>query len=144
MGAKGWQRLHNAVYVFAALALIHYLLSPDIYPEQYLLSGMFFWLVVWRVLNHRGHGTDVRALAMLAVASGLFTALLEGGWIWAYHGYAASGTLGHNFTLDLGISPAWQILALGVDRPCSFYPASFPPQGDRLSGASARSRDGRR
>ena len=114
MGAKGWQRLHNAVYVFAALALIHYLLSPDIYPEQYLLSGMFFWLVVWRVLNHRGHGTDVRALAMLAVASGLFTALLEGGWIWAYHGYAASGTLGHNFTLDLGISPAWQILALGL------------------------------
>jgi sulfoxide reductase heme-binding subunit YedZ len=114
MGAKGWQRLHNMIYVFAALALIHYLLSPDIYPEQYLLSGMFFWLVVWRVLNHRGHGTDVRALAMLAVASGLFTALLEAGWIWAYHGYAASGTLGNNFTLDLGISPAWQILALGL------------------------------
>ena len=42
MGAKGWQRLHNTVYVFAALALIHYLLSPDIYPEQYLMSGMFF------------------------------------------------------------------------------------------------------
>jgi methionine sulfoxide reductase heme-binding subunit len=114
MGAKGWQRLHNTIYVFAALALIHYLLSPDIYPEQYLLSGMFFWLLVWRVLNHRGHGTDVRALAMLAVASGLFTAFLEAGWILAYHGYAASGTLGNNFTLDLGISPAWQILAVGL------------------------------
>jgi len=38
MGARGWQRLHNAIYVTAALALIHYLLSPDIYPEP-LLSG---------------------------------------------------------------------------------------------------------
>jgi len=114
MGAKGWQRLHNAVYVAAALALIHYLLSPGIYPEQYLMSGMFFWLMVWRVLNRRGQRADVRALAILAMASCLFTAFFEAGWIWAYHGYAPSGTLGNNFTLVLGISPAWQILALGL------------------------------
>jgi methionine sulfoxide reductase heme-binding subunit len=38
MGAKGWKRLHNTIYVIAALALVHYLLSPDIYPEQFLLS----------------------------------------------------------------------------------------------------------
>jgi sulfoxide reductase heme-binding subunit YedZ len=114
MGAKGWNRLHSTIYVLAALALVHYLLSPDIYPEQYLMSGMFFWLMVWRVLNRRGRGTDVRALAMLAVASCLFTALLEAGWIWAYHGYEPSGTLGNNFTLDLGVSPAWKILLFGL------------------------------
>ena len=92
--AHGSERLATAAQHglrVAALALIHYLLSPDIYPEQYLMSGMFFWLMVWRVLNRRGHGTDVRALAMLAVASGLFTALLEAGWIWAYHGYERQG-----------------------------------------------------
>ena len=109
-----WQRLHNALYVIAALALVHYLLSPEVYPEQYLLSGMFFWLMVWRALNRRGLGVDAVALAMLAVASCLFTALLEAGWIWAYHGYEPVGTLGNNFSLDLGISPAWQILALGL------------------------------
>ncbi len=114
MGARSWNRLHNTIYVLAALALLHYLLSPDIYPEQYLMSGMFFWLMVWRVLNRRGQGADVRALAMLAVASCLFTALLEAGWIWAYHGYEPSGTLGNNFTLVLGISPAWKILVLGL------------------------------
>jgi methionine sulfoxide reductase heme-binding subunit len=114
MGAKGWNRLHNTIYVIAALALLHYLLSPDIYPEQYLMSGMFFWLMVWRVLNRHGRGTDVRALAMLAVASCLFTALLEAAWIWAYHGYEPSGTLGNNFTLDLGVSPAWKILLFGL------------------------------
>jgi sulfoxide reductase heme-binding subunit YedZ len=96
------------------LALLHYLLSPDIYPEQFLTSGMFFWLMVWRVLNARGRGADVTALAVLAVASGLFTALLEAGWVWAYHGYEPLGTLRNDFSLDLGIPPAWQVLALGL------------------------------
>jgi sulfoxide reductase heme-binding subunit YedZ len=114
MGAKAWKRLHNTLYVFAALALIHYLLSPETYPDQYLMSGIFFWLMVWRVLNRRGLGTDVTALATLAVASCLFTAFLEAAWIWAYHGYEPSNTLSNNFTLVLGISPAWKVLVLGL------------------------------
>ena len=73
-----------------------------------------FWLLLWRVLNRRRQGADARALAMLAVGSWLFTAFLEAGWIWAYHGYGPAGTLRGNFTLDLGLSPAWQILALGL------------------------------
>jgi sulfoxide reductase heme-binding subunit YedZ len=114
MGAKGWNRLHNTIYVITALALLHYLLSPGEFPEQYLMSGAFFWLMVWRMQNRRGLGTDARALAMLAVASCLFTALLEAGWTWAYHGYGPAGTLGNNFTLVLGVSPAWKILVLGL------------------------------
>jgi sulfoxide reductase heme-binding subunit YedZ len=114
MGAKGWNRLHSAVYVFTALALIHYLLSPGIFPEQYLMSGIFFWLMAWRALNGRGLGTDATALAILAVASCLFAALLEAGWIWAYHGFEPAGTLRNNFTLDLGVSAAWRILVPGL------------------------------
>jgi sulfoxide reductase heme-binding subunit YedZ len=114
MGAKGWKRLHNTIYVIAALALVHYLLSPDIYPEQFLLSGMFFWLIGWRVLNRRGLGTDVMALAMLAVASCMFTLFFEAGWIWAIHGYGPAGTLRNDFSLDLGIPPAWELFALGL------------------------------
>jgi sulfoxide reductase heme-binding subunit YedZ len=86
MGAKGWNRLHNTIYLIAVLALIHYLLSPDYYPDQFLTSGMFFWLMLWRALNRRGYGTDPKVLAMLAVGSCLFTALLEAGWSWVYHG----------------------------------------------------------
>jgi DMSO/TMAO reductase YedYZ heme-binding membrane subunit len=41
VGARNWQQLHNAIYVTGALAIVHYLLSPDIYPEQYLMSGIF-------------------------------------------------------------------------------------------------------
>ena len=136
MGAEGWNRLHNTVYVVTALALFHYLLSPGVFPEQYLMSGMFLWLMVWRVLNRRGLGTDVRALGILAVASCLFTAFFEASWIWAYHGYAPSGTLHNNFTLDLGISAAWQILALGL----LIAVAVFIQQAFRLRAAGTDAR----
>jgi methionine sulfoxide reductase heme-binding subunit len=114
MGPAGWNRLHGTVYVITALALIHYLLSPGSFPDQALTSGMFFWLVVWRVLNRRRRGADAVVLAILAVASCLVTALLEAGWNWAYHGDEPGWVLGNNFSLVLGISPAWKILVIGL------------------------------
>jgi methionine sulfoxide reductase heme-binding subunit len=114
MGAKGWQQLHNTIYAITALALIHFLLSPDAYPEQYLMSGIFFWLMGWRVINRRGHGSDVSALAVLAASASLFAASLEAAWLWAYHDYEPLGTLGNNFSLVLGVSPAWKVLGLGL------------------------------
>jgi methionine sulfoxide reductase heme-binding subunit len=114
MGAEGWNRLHRTIYLIAALALIHYLLSPDTYPEQFLLSGMFFWLMAWRALARRGLGTDPRALAALAVVSALLTALFEPLWVWAIHGYDPMFTLRNDLTLDLGVPPAWEILGLGL------------------------------
>jgi sulfoxide reductase heme-binding subunit YedZ len=114
MGAKGWQQLHNIVYVVTALALLHYLLSPGLFPDQFLMSGIFFWLMVWRALDRRGPGAGAGALALLAVASGLFTAVLEVGWIWAFRGYEMSEIFNIYFTTILGIPPAWTILALGL------------------------------
>jgi methionine sulfoxide reductase heme-binding subunit len=113
MGARGWQQLHNIIYPTAALALIHYLLSPDMYPEQYLMSGIFFWLMAWRMLNRRGLGADAIMLGVLALVSSLFTAFFEAGWIWLYHGYEPWWTIA-NFSLDLGVPAAWKILVLGL------------------------------
>ena len=114
MGANGWQRLHSAVYVITALAILHYLLSPGLFPDQFLLSGLFFWLIVWRGLKRRGRGVNAGALALLAVASSLFTAAFEIGCIWAFRGYALSEIFSIYFTPILGIPPAWTILALGL------------------------------
>src|SRR5262249_6374887 len=97
MGAQGWNRLHSAVYMITALAIVHYLLSPGSFPDQFLLSGMFLWLLLWRALNRHRRGTDAVALAMLAVASCLFTALFEAFWNWAYHGDEPGWVLGNNF-----------------------------------------------
>ena len=114
MGAEGWARLHNTVYVLTFLALVHYLLSPGVYSSQYLMSGMFLWLMAWRWLNGRGQGTDARALVILAIASALFTALFEAVWEWIYQDFEPDWVLGNNFNLTFGVSPAWEILILGL------------------------------
>ncbi|HEY6257567.1 MAG TPA: ferric reductase-like transmembrane domain-containing protein [Xanthobacteraceae bacterium] len=114
MGARGWQRLHNTIYVVSALALLHALLSRGTNPMQYLLTGMFFWLMIWRVLDRYGRGTDPKALAMLAISSCLFAALLEAALVWVKRGYSPVETLGYNFSLIFGIPPVWEILALGL------------------------------
>ena len=136
MGAKGWQRLHTIIYATAALALVHYLLSPDMYPEQYLMSGIFFWLIAWRALNSRGLGTDTIALSALTLAASLFTALLEALWTWAYHDYEPAWTLGNNFSLDLGLAAAWKVLGLGL--LIALVAAGRCPQAAGLSAPRSR------
>jgi methionine sulfoxide reductase heme-binding subunit len=117
MGAKGWQRLHNTNYAITGLAVLHVVLARGTYPEQYMLAGIFLWLMVWRVLARYGLGADARALAVLTAAACVFAALLEAGALWIRRGYEVSWTLGNNFSLaslDIGVPPAWQVLALGL------------------------------
>jgi sulfoxide reductase heme-binding subunit YedZ len=117
MGVKNWQRLHNTNYVVTALAVLHVVLARGTYPEQYLMGGLFLWLMAWRVLDRYGRGSDARALAMLAVLACLVTAFLEAGFAWVRRGYEPSWTLGNNFNLDMlevGMPAAWQVLAFGL------------------------------
>ena len=117
MGAKNWQRLHNTNYVISGLAILHVVLARGTYGEQYLLAGIFVWLMAWRGLAHYGKGNDARALATLTLGSSLFTALLEAGFLWGRRGYELSWSLGNNFSLaylDIAIPPAWEVLGFGL------------------------------
>jgi methionine sulfoxide reductase heme-binding subunit len=121
MGAKKWQRLHNTVYVLTALALIHFLLSPGVYPPQYLMTGMFFWLMVWRSLEKRGKGGDIRRLVLLAIATWFVAAGSETLWVWVYHGFEPGWTFANNFRTNFGISPAWKVFAVALAIPLVAY-----------------------
>jgi sulfoxide reductase heme-binding subunit YedZ len=117
LGARSWQRLHNTNYVISGLAILHVLLARGTYPEQYLLTGLFVWLMAWRVLARYGLGADARALTALAVASCLFTAFLEAGFLLGRRGWEVAGTLANNFNpamLEIGVPPPWQVLAFGL------------------------------
>jgi sulfoxide reductase heme-binding subunit YedZ len=117
MGAKGWQRLHNTNYIISALALLHVVLARGTYAEQYLLCGLFVWLMLWRVLDRYKLGSDAKALLALAVICCLFTAFLEAGFMWGRRGYDVMGTLHINFIwapAEIGIQPPWQVLAFGL------------------------------
>jgi len=87
------------------------------YPEQFILTGIFLWLILWRVLNRYRLGTDLKALVLLAPGSFVLTALLEAVWYWSRRNFDIPGTIRSNFslsTLEIGIPPAWQVLAFGV------------------------------
>jgi sulfoxide reductase heme-binding subunit YedZ len=117
MGAKGWQRLHNTNYIISALALLHVVLARGTYAEQYLLCGLFVWLMLWRLLDRYKLGADAKALIALAVFCSLFTAFLEAGFMWVRRGYDVMGTLNINFMFapaEIGIQPPWQVLAFGL------------------------------
>ncbi len=117
MGATNWQRLHVANYAISGLAILHVVLARGTYAEQYVLAGVFFWLMAWRVLARFRRGANVGALVMLAASSCLFTAGLEAGFLWARRGYGVFTTLVQNLTLfmlDVGYPAAWQVLALGL------------------------------
>jgi methionine sulfoxide reductase heme-binding subunit len=116
MGTKNWQWLHNTIYVISALAILHVVLARGTYAEQYILTAIFFWLMVWRVLASYGLGTSAMALALLAVLSCLVAAFLEAGFLWSRRGFDVWETLGYNFSLsilDVAYPPSWQVLALG-------------------------------
>ena len=117
MGARNWQRLHSTNYVISGLAILHVVLARGTYTEQYMLTGIFFWLMVWRVLARYGLGANAKALTMLAVASCLVAAFLEAGFLWSRRGFDVLETLGYNLTLailDVGYPLAWQVLAFGL------------------------------
>ena len=132
MGARNWQLLHNTVYLASVLAFLH-ILARGTAPEQFLLAGMFFWLMAWRVLDRYGHGSDAKTLAALAVVSCLATAGIEAGCTLSHRGYPLLETLGNNFNLDLGVSAAWQILAIGL----TIAVAAAVRNGIRLSWGQA-------
>ena len=75
-------------------------------------------------------------LAILGVASALFTAFFEAAWMWVYQDFEPVGTLSQNFSLDLGLSAAWQALLPGL----SIAAAAFVQQAYllRMAGLSAR------
>jgi sulfoxide reductase heme-binding subunit YedZ len=139
LGTRNWQRLHNTNYVISGLAVLHVVLARGTYPEQYLLGGIFIWLMAWRMLARYGRGADARALLALALASCLFTALLEAGFMWGRRGYGPVATLGNNFNpamLEVGIPAAWQVLALGL----LFALAALASAAFALGAAAGRAR----
>jgi sulfoxide reductase heme-binding subunit YedZ len=110
----GWKRLHRLAYPLTALGVFHYYLqSKADVSAAVLASGLFAWLMLWRLLP-AGRDRDAAGLALLAVAAGLATAAFEFAW----YGLATRvnpwrvlhGELGVSF----GLRPAAEMLALGL------------------------------
>lgn len=117
LGALRWRRLHQAIYVIALFALIHYFqqTKADVTVPVFAAS-LFFWLIAYRLLAWWQDTNELStvSLLMLAIAVSVVTFAGEAvGIAIAFH-VSPLLVLTMIFDFDAGIRPGWQVLAAGL------------------------------
>ena len=112
-----WRRLHQAIYVIALLALIHYFqqTKADVTVPTFAAS-LFVWLIGYRVLAWWQGGGELSTLSLLALSVGVSLLTFAGEAIGigiAFH-VSPLRVLDTVFDFDAGIRPGWQVLAAGL------------------------------
>ncbi len=114
MGSAAWNRLHYLAYPAIGLAILHFDMSPaSLGGAPFLITGMFVWLMAWRVLHRYGIATNPLALLALGLAVPAASFLFEVGWLALFQGVPVQKTVGFTFELTGGLAPTWQLLILG-------------------------------
>lgn len=115
LGATRWNQLHMLVYPITALGLLHFYMQQKLdVTEPTLMTGLFLWLILWRIAFRFQRGTGLIPMLVLAVAAGVSTALVEAGWYLAATGIDPWRVLGANLAFSYSIRPAWWVLGTGI------------------------------
>ena len=115
MGSLAWTRLHYVAYPAIGLAILHFDMSPGSFGgPPFLMTGMFFWLMAWRVLHRYGVATRPLVLLALGLVTPLVSFAFEVGWLALYQGIRPEKTIAFTFEPVDGLAPTWQLLLLGV------------------------------
>ena len=106
IGAPNWSRLHKLVYAVAPLAIFHfYLQSKADVSEPALMTGLYFILMLARLLNRLGWPAWAVALGSALVAPPA-TALVEAIWYAVVRHVPFFVVLGANFDPDMAPRPS--------------------------------------
>jgi len=129
LGSVRWNLLHRAIYVLAALSAVHFLLRSrtDTF-EPMLMFGLLAWLMGYRLLHKRTGDVTPRALAGLAAASGVVTAVAEVAWHAAATGVDPLRILATNLDMAYGLRPAWWVLMAGLAAAAAGWRFRLVPQ----------------
>ena len=115
LGGRRWQALHRLVYPVAALALVHFFLQTKADVTQPILfSGLFLWLMAYRLWRARLGDPTPGGLVALAVAAALSTATGETAGMALTLGVPPLVIVQAHFDLAVGIRPAWWVLGVGL------------------------------
>jgi sulfoxide reductase heme-binding subunit YedZ len=113
---RRWQRLHYLVYPIGILAIIHYYIQSkaDIW-EPFWMSGLFAWLMGWRVLDWLAPRRQTAPLWQVAALS-LLAAVLTGLGETLYYTIARNAPFWRlvetNFSMQIGVRPSWIVLGV--------------------------------
>lgn len=109
-----WKRLHRAIYVLGAVALLHYFIqSKSNVSEPVFFSGLFVWLMAWRAFPMAWQRSVV-ALGTLAVVASFAAAGIEFAWYGLATGINPWRVLGATETLRFGLRPAHYVMLTGL------------------------------
>ena len=115
---RRWQKLHRLIYPIALLAIIHYYIQSkaDVW-EPFWMSGLFFWLMGWRVLDWvapRGRTAPLWQVAALSLTAAVLTGLGEAGYYAILRNAPFWRIVEANFSTSIGVRPAWIVLGVSL------------------------------
>jgi sulfoxide reductase heme-binding subunit YedZ len=109
-----WKRLHRAIYVLGAIALLHYFIqSKSNVSEPVFFSGLFAWLLLWRALPMAWQRSLFVELG-LAVVAACIAAGIEFAWYALATGINPWRELAASETLRFGLRPAHYVALAGL------------------------------
>ncbi|MDE2352823.1 MAG: ferric reductase-like transmembrane domain-containing protein [Alphaproteobacteria bacterium] len=118
MGARRWRLLHRAVYLAAALGLVHYFIqSKLVVTEPTIFAGLFLWLMLYRALLWTAgarRAARPQALALLGLASAALTMTGEAIGYTLFTPADGIQVFAANFTFVAGLRPGWFVLLFGA------------------------------
>lgn len=121
MGGKAWRRLHRLIYAIAVLGIVHFYMQAKANVwEPMWMTGLFVWLIAYRVVASRRKPGKAPAAANLPWLVGLtlfaaaLTALGEAIYFWLLTGVNPLMVLRVNFSLMAGLRPSWIVLGGGL------------------------------
>lgn len=115
LGTLLWQRVHLLVHPVAVLALVHFFLQSKIDVSRAVLAtGVYLWLVLFRVMRRNGRLDGAPMLFVLAPLAAILTAAAEALWYGLATGIGWQRPLLSNFDFQYDLSAAWQILIAGL------------------------------
>jgi len=114
LGPVRWNHLHQLVYAIAAVAIFHfYLQSKADVSEPVLMMGLYFILMLTRLLQNRGWPAWGVVVGSAAVAP-LATALIEATWYAIVRHIDFWRVLSANFDPDMSPRPSHYVALAGL------------------------------
>ena len=117
LGGLRWRRLHQIIYVIGVLALIHFFQQTKAdFTLPATISGLFGWLICYRIVAWRSGKSELSTLALLAltIVVALLTFAVEAAGIALWYRVSPLNVLTTVFDFDLAIRPGWFVLGAGL------------------------------
>ncbi len=115
LGGIRWSRLHKLIYFITPLAILHYYMQSKIDVTQpVLVSGLYFWLMGYRIMAKRGYKEGFLPLLILSVTASILTAAVEATWYGVATGVSVERVLMANLDFSFQIRPMWWVLFAGL------------------------------